>query len=60
MNQPSEIQPVSVAIQKSPTQRLPPWKQLPAERRHALIIALTEMVVKRLPDQNSAKGVDDG
>jgi hypothetical protein len=60
MNQRSEIQPVPVATQTSLTQGLPRWEQLPAEHRHALIIALAEMVVKRLPDQNSAKDVDDG
>jgi hypothetical protein len=35
------------------------WSKLPPERRHALMIALTAMMVKRLPGRRHPQEVHD-
>jgi hypothetical protein len=60
MKQRSRTQPAPTATPASPSQGLPRWEQLAAEHRHALIIALAGMMVKRLSSQSRVKGVDNG
>jgi hypothetical protein len=60
MEQRSEIQPVAVAIPNRVPNGLPRWEQLPAERRSALILTLTALMVKRLAGQSRAQRRDDG
>lgn len=46
--------------QRAPSDGLPRWEQLPRQHQHELIIALTAILVKRLPGRPlPAEGRDD-
>jgi hypothetical protein len=54
-----KIQSANPTVQGGQPSRFCRWEKIPLERQHELIIALTAMLVKRLPDQRTPKGGSD-
>ncbi len=59
MKQRSETQAAPAAPSR-PLPTLPCWRELPPEQRQALIIALTTMIIKWLPERQRSQEVNDG
>jgi len=47
--------PTTSATQRQPSQGLPCWEKLSSETRQAIMIALTTMMVKRLPGRDQER-----
>jgi hypothetical protein len=60
MKKSSKNQAAATTDQARPNKEVPRWEQIAAEHRQALIITLTEIMVKRLPGQSKAGGGVDG
>jgi hypothetical protein len=58
MKQRPQTQPAALTLPQ-PVNTLPCLDKLLTEQRQALIIALTTVMVKSLPDQRRPQGVDD-
>jgi len=47
--------PTEPVVQMRPAKALPCWENLPSKERRAIMIALTAMMVKRLPGRDGAR-----